>query len=581
VKENAPRVSDDRPNQYYQQPIIHGDVEKGFAEADVVVEHNYSTQRIEHSYMENDTGVAYISENGQLVVVSGTQNIHIHRTMLADALGLPKEQVCVVQPPMGGAFGSKNDITVGGILAFVAWKLKRPVKHEYTREETFNATSKRHPYHMKAKIGAKKDGTLTAYDIEILADGGAYQTFSSSVVSRGIIHASGPYRFPNAKIIGKAGYSNTVFSSAMRGYGVPQTIFAVETIMDELAAKLKIDPLEIRAKNGYVNGDETVCGQVLDDNFAFQKCFETIRPHYERALKEARENQTEKVKRGVGVASAWFGPGRSAPDIAEVWAELMPDDILKISVGACDMGQGSDTAFWQIAAQTMGFPLERVIMSTTDTNITPDGNFSAGSRQCHVTGRIVLMATEQLKKAMEENGVTTYEQMKAKNIPTIYKVTHQQKSTKPDPQTGQCVPYETYSFGVQMAEVEVDVKTGKTKVLKITAVYDPGVTINRLTVETQIEGAIVQGMGYALTEEFIPGETDNFAKFRIPRAKDTPDMEVILIGVPRKTGPFGASGTGEYGLVPTAPAICNAIYNACGIRIRDLPASAEKVKAKL
>jgi CO/xanthine dehydrogenase Mo-binding subunit len=245
------------------------------------------------------------------------------------------------------------------------------------------------------------------------------------------------------------------------------------------------------------------------------------------------------------------------------------------------MGQGTDTMFWQIAAETMEFPLERVKVCTTDTQITPDGNFSAGSRQTYVSGRAVQMAVEELKKAMDENGVKTYSEMKAKGLPTLYKAVNKPVTSRPDPKTGQGVPWETYSFGIQMAEVAVEIKTGRVNVLKIISVHDLGTVINRLNVEGQLHGGICMGLGYALMEEFIYNKTDSFAKFKIPRAKDMPDMEVITLNIPRKKGPFGASGTAEYADVPTAPAIANAIYNACGVRIRDLPITPEKIRQSL
>ncbi len=555
--------------------------EKGRMEADFVVEARYTTQTVEHAYLEPDSGVAFIHENGQLVIISGSQNIHAHRKTIAGAIGLTIEQVRVVQPPMGGAFGGHLDVSVGGLIALAAWKLQRPVKMVFTREEVFQATVKRHPFYMDFKIGAAKDGAFTGLEVDLLADGGAYKSFSNSVTTRGLVHASGPYRFPQAHLLGRAVYTNTVVRGAMRGFGVPQTIFALESAVDELALRMGIDPLELRLKNAFVPGDTTVCGQVLSDAFGFRECLETLRPLYRRALEEASYQGTAEVKRGVGLASIWFGPGRSAPDQSEAWAELLPDNRLQIWIGAADMGQGAETLFWQVAAQTMGFPLERVQVCTTDTRFTPDGNFSAGSRQTYVSGRAVQMAVEELKKAMEVHGVSAYEEMKAKELPTIYKAINKPETTKLDPADGHGVPWETYSFGVQMAEVAVEMETGKIKVLKVTAISDLGTVINRQIVEGQIEGAIVMGLGYALTEEFVYNLTDNFAKYRIPRAKDAPRMEVITLDIPRKKGPFGASGTAEYADAPTAPAIMNAVANACGARIRDLPATPEKVKEAL
>ena len=581
LKEGAVKVHDDRANLFFEQPIIHGDVKKGFSESEVVVEKTYTTQTVEHGYLENDAGVAYIDENGQLIIMSASQNIHAHRKTIAEAVGLSLDKVRVIQTPTGGAFGGKLDVSVGGILGLAVLKLKRPVKLVYTRSETFAATPKRHPFSMKVKVGAKKDGTLMVLDFDLTADGGAYKSFSNSVTQRGMIHSQGPYRFPNAHVYGKAVYTNTAFKGAMRGFGVPQVAFAIESILDELAMELKMDPLALRMKNGFVTGDTTICGQVLDHAIGFQECMETLKPLYEKALKEAKANTTNEIKRGVGLGGVWFGPGRSAPDQSEAWAELLQDDTLQIWIAASDMGQGTDTMFWQIAAETMGFPLEKVKVFTTDTEITPDGNFSAGSRQTYVSGRAVQMAVEELKKAMNENGVKTYSEMKAKGLPTLYKAVNKPVTSRPDPKTGQGVPWETYSFGIQMAEVAVEVKTGKVDVLKITSVHDLGTVINIQNVEGQLHGGIYMGLGYALMEEFVYTKTDSFAKFRVPKAKDMPEMEVITLNIPRKKGPFGASGTAEYADVPTAPAIANAIFNACGVRVRDLPITPEKMKKSL
>ncbi|MGB4223366.1 MAG: molybdopterin cofactor-binding domain-containing protein, partial [Syntrophorhabdus sp.] len=301
LKDGAPQVHDGKPNVFFEQPIIFGDIEKGFSEADVVAERDFSTQIIEHGYLENDSGVAYIHENGQLVVMSGSQNIHQHKNTIAAAVGIDPARVRMIQSVTGGAFGGKLDVSVGGLLGMAAIALQRPVKLVFTREETFAVTTKRHAFYMKAKVGAKKDGTLTALQMDILADGGAYKSFSNSVVTRGLVHSSGPYRFLNAKIMGKAVYTNSAIKGAMRGFGVPQVLFATESLLEEIAEKIGMDSLEIRKKNGYVSGDTTICAQELNDNFGFHECLDQMRPHYERAVKEAKAASTDKVKRGVGL----------------------------------------------------------------------------------------------------------------------------------------------------------------------------------------------------------------------------------------------------------------------------------------
>jgi CO/xanthine dehydrogenase Mo-binding subunit len=582
LQDGAPQVHEGTPNIFFDQPIRFGDVEKGFAEADVVVERDFTTQVVDHGYLERDSGVAYIHEDGQLVVMCGSQNIHMQKDAIAAAVGVDPGTVRMIQTVTGGAFGGKLDVSVGGVLAVAALALGRPVKLVYTREETFAATTKRHAFHMKATMGAKKDGTLAAFKMDVLADGGAYISFSRSVLSRGITHSSGPYRWLNASVRGRGVYTNSAVKGAMRGFGAPQTVFATESLLDELAEKIGMDPLELRRKDGYGSGDTTIFGQELTDSFGFHDCLDQMRPHYERALREARAASTEQTKRGVGLACVFFGPGRAVADRSEAWAELLPDDKLQVWIGAADMGQGSDTMFWQIAAKTFGYPLDKVQICTNDTNITPDGNLSSGSRQTYRSGRAVQRVVEQLKKTMEENDCKTYADMNAKGIPTISKLVHHTTTTtKLDPVDGHGVPWETYSFGAQMAEVTVDLPTGKISVVKLTAVHDLGTIINRINVDGQTWGGMIQGMGYALSEEYRYNETNSFAKFRMPRAKDIPEIEVHYVQVPRKNGPFGASGMAEFCLVPTAPAIANAVYNACGARIVTLPITPDKVKAAL
>ena len=581
LKEGAPLVNPPGPNTFFEKKIAFGDIEKGLNEADIILEGEYATQMIEQGYLEPDAGLAYIHENGQLVVMSGSQNMYQHRQTIADAIGLPPERVRIIQTATGGSFGGKIDVTVGGVLALAALELKRPVKLVFTRPETFAATSKRHPFFMKAKIGARYDGTLTALQLDTTADAGAYKTLSVPVASRGSVHASGPYRFGNALVKTRMVLTNTVYKGAMRGFGAPQLGFAVESLLDELAEKLGIDRLELRMKNGYVSGDRTITGQKLDNDIGFRLCLDGIRQPYARALEEARRCSTDRIKRGVGIACEIFATGATAPDTSEAWAELMPDNRLQVWIGAADMGQGLDTVVWQIAAETMGYPLERVSVCTTDTNYVPDGNLTAGSRQTYVSGTAVQKVVSELKKRMNESGCATYADMKAKGISTISKLIHQTEAEKPAPADGHGNLYETYAFGVQMAEVEVDVNTGKVKVLKVTAVHDLGRPINKLGVEGQTEGGIVMGLGYALMEEYRNQETDSFARFRMPRAKDVPEMDITFVNSPRKRGPFGACGMSESVLVPTAPAIANAVYDACGARVRNLPITPEKVKATL
>ncbi len=581
LKPDAPQVSEKGSNLFFTRNVVFGDVEAGLRDAEVIVEGSYSTQAIEHGYLENDSGIAYVHDNGQLVVMSGSQNMYRHRQAIADALGIAPDMLRIVQTVTGGAFGGKLDVNVGGVLGAAALALNRPVKLVFTREETFIATSKRHPFSIRGKIGARKDGTLTAVDFDATADGGAYKSYSVAVMTRGSVHAGGPYRLPGCRIVGRTVFTNTAFKGAMRGFGSPQYAFIQESMMDELAMKLGMDALDLRIKNGVRGGDVIITGQKLDDDIGFAKCLEQLRPLYLTAVDKASALSTDTVKRGVGIACVHFGSGVPFPDRSEAWAEILPEGRLQVWIGSADVGQGSDTMFLQIAAETMGYPLDRVSVCTTDTARVPDGSISSGSRQTYVSGRAVQKAVGELKKLMSDNGCVTYSDLTSKGLPTMVKLVHQTETEAVDPVDAHGKLFETFAYAVQMAEVAVDVKTGRVSVTKITAVQDIGRSINKLNVEGQTQGGIIQGLGYALTEDYRYPETDSFAKFRTPRAKDVPEIEIVVVDSPRKNGPFGACGVGELTLVPTVPAICNAVRHACGVRIYDLPITREKIKAGL
>lgn len=570
LDEGALLIHEDHPNLLSSQNIIHGDIVAGFEKAAMIVENEFSTSMIEHAYLEPDAGVAYINEEGQLVIQAGSQNIHHDRMVLAEALGLDPDRVRVIQAPTGGAFGGKLDISVQGVLGLAALKVQQPVKLVYTREETFQCTTKRHPFKINCRLGADRNGKLLALEMDILSDTGAYASFGKSVMTRALIHATGPYGIPNVRLNGRVVYTNNPVGGAMRGFGVPQVIFALESQIDILAAKLDLDPWEIRRRNSFRQGDITATGQVLHHRIGMTDCLDSVHGYYSEAIRLAQKyNLSHKdKKRGVGLAGMWFGPGKSKPDVSEAHVALQPDGKLMVWIGAADLGQGSDTVLAQIAAQELGIALNAVEVISTDTDSTPDGGYSSGSRQTYMSGEAVRLAVESLKSALlEKAGVSgRYIGQKVGDITAL------------DPETGEGIPYETYSFGVQMAEVEVNLKSGEVKVLRVVAAHDSGTPINPMYMEGQIEGGILMGVGYALLEEYIPGKTLNFARYRIPRTKDVPEIVPLIQEIPRPGGPYGATGIAESALVPTAAAIINAINNACGVRIFNLPANQAKIK---
>ncbi len=607
LRAGVPQIHAGRPNLLADLKIERGDPAAGFAAASVVIEQTFSTPYIEHAYLEPDAGIAYLDEQERLVIAAGSQNIHHDRKSLADALGLAADRLRVVQTPTGGAFGGKLDISVQGFLGLAVLGLGRPAKLVYSREETHLSTSKRHPFQIKCKLGADRYGKLTALEMDIVANTGAYATFGKSVMNRALIHATGPYRIPHVRLRGRVVQTNGPVSGAMRGYGAPQTTFAIESLLDMVAAKLEQDPLHVRVINGYRQGDLTATAQVLDHEIGLQTCLERLRPAYEAAKQWAAQGSGE-FKRGVGLAAMWFGPGKSQPDESEAQIELLPDGYVRLYIGAADMGQGSDTVLTQIAAEELGIPFAAVDIHSTDTLATPDGGYSSGSRQTYISGGAVKDAAAALRAALLDaagrhwnlaadeleyaNGLIFCSGQNKQPLSLVdlarlglaqirFTGRRTARITSLDPSTGEGIPYETFTFGVQLAEVEVNTHTGKTKVRRVVAVHDSGTPINPLQVEGQIEGAVVMGLGYALTEEFVPGGSENFSRYRIPRFKDAPEIESVLIDIPRPHGPFGAAAIGECGLVATAPAITNAIAQACGVRICDLPATKEKIRAQL
>ncbi len=606
LRAGTPQIHAGRPNLLADLKIERGDPAAGFAASSVVIEQTFSTPYIEHAYLEPDAGIAYLDEQERLVIAAGSQNIHHDRKSLADALGISADRLRVVQTPTGGAFGGKLDISVQGFLGLAVLRLGRPAKLVYSREETHLSTSKRHPFHIKCKLGADRYGKLTALEMDIVANTGAYATFGKSVMNRALIHATGPYRIPHVRLRGRVVHTNGPVSGAMRGYGVPQTTFAIESLLDMAAAKLGLDPLQVRALNGYRQGNLTATGQVLNHEIGLQTCLEGLRPAYEEAKKWAAQDSGE-FKRGVGLAAMWFGPGKSQPDESEARIELLPDGHVRLRIGAADMGQGSDTVLAQIAAEELGIPFAAVDIHSTDTSTTPDGGYTSGSRQTYISGGAVREAAVALKAALLDAAARHWnlaaEELEYANGLVFGSSRDRQplsladlarqglvrgrfcgrrtgQITNLDPSTGQGIPYETFTFGVQMAEVEVNTYTGETKVRRVLAIHDSGTPINPMQVEGQIEGGIVMGLGYALSEEFVPGSSEDFTRYRIPRFRDAPEVVTALIDIPRPGGPFGAAAIGECGLVATAPAITNAIAQACGARISNLPATKNKIRAQ-
>jgi CO/xanthine dehydrogenase Mo-binding subunit/aerobic-type carbon monoxide dehydrogenase small subunit (CoxS/CutS family) len=587
--------------------VERGDPERALAEAAFTVTGAVDTSYVEHAYIEPEAGHAFM-EGDTLVIKACTQAPYMDRDDTAAVLGLSLEKVRIVPTATGGGFGSKLDVSLQPLIGLVALKTGRPAYLAYTRSESMASTTKRHPGSMKATIGADADGHVTGMIFEGDFNTGAYASWGPTVANRVPVHASGPYMTPNYRATGRAVHTNGPVSGAFRGFGVPQATVMQETLYDDLAGEIGMDRLEFRLKNAFRKGSVTATGQVLEAA-GIAQCLEALKPHWTRALAEAEAfNATHEARRrGVGVASCWYGCGNTAlPNPSTIKIGISPEGEVVLHQGAVDIGQGSNTVIAQIAADALGLPLGKVRLVGADTSVTPDAGKTSASRQTFITGRAAEKAGRALREkvlrfanvsdraalSIEAAMLTVREgdaarvidlsAMEADSDGLVFRAveTYDAPTTALDAK-GQGKPYAVYGFGAQIAELEVDMKLGTVKLIKIIAAHDVGRAINPLLVEGQIEGGIAQGIGLALMEEYVPGRTENLHDYLIPTIGDVPPIESILVEVPDPEGPFGAKGLGEHVLIPTAPAILNAIRHASGARIRKVPATPARVLAAI
>jgi CO/xanthine dehydrogenase Mo-binding subunit/aerobic-type carbon monoxide dehydrogenase small subunit (CoxS/CutS family) len=601
----------DRPNNVLTGGrVVRGDVDRALAAADVVVEDEYETGFVEHAYIEPEAGFAR-RVSDCIEVQACTQSPYMDRADIAKILGIAPEAVRIIPTAVGGGFGSKLDLSVQPFIALAAWHLNRPVRMVYSRIESILSTTKRHPAHMRLRVGASRDGKLVALDFSADFNTGAYSSWGPTVAKRVPVHASGPYVIPNYRAVTRAVHTHLVPAGAFRGFGVPQTAIAQEQVYDQLADKLGMDRLEFRILNALENDTPTVTGQVLREGVGIRACFDALRPRWIAGRKTAAEfNATTpgSIRRGVGIAGMWYGCGNtSLPNPSTIRVGLKADGRIALHQGAVDIGQGSNTIVTQICADAMGIPIDRFDLVSGDTAITPDCGKTSASRQTFVTGKAAAMAGKKLLDSMcalantsdrdatltlEDGALVANEHGTCRVIPLSslpadpygYVVTAEatfDPPTSPLDENGQGVPYAVFGFGAHMAEIAVDTNLGTVKVLKITAAHDVGRAINPTLIEGQIEGGAAQGLGQALMEEFFPGRGENLHDYLIPSAGDMPPVESILIEDPSPIGPFGAKGIGEQAVIPTAPAILNAIYDATGVRIRRVPATPDRVRAAI
>lgn len=605
----APLVHENRPANLLTSGFVErGDPEAALAGAAFVVSGAIDTSYVEHAYIEPEAGYAFM-DGDTLVVVACTQAPYMDRDDTAKVLGLTPEKVRIVPTATGGGFGSKLDVSLQPLIGLVAMKTGRPAALAYSRTESMISTTKRHPALMRASIGADADGRVTGMVFAGDFNTGAYASWGPTVANRVPVHASGPYATPNYRAEGRAIHTNGPIAGAFRGFGVPQATIMQETLYDELADKLGMDRLDFRLQNCLRNGSETVTGQRLGSGVGIADCLEALRSHWQRAVRDAEAlNAGSSIKkRGVGIASCWYGCGNtSLPNPSTIKVGISISGEVVLHQGAVDIGQGSNTAIAQICADALGLPLEMLRLKGADTAITPDAGKTSASRQTFVTGKaaekagralreeILRFANVSQKAAIALDGTSLsiregeatrridLSSLKADAEGFVFRAEESyDPPTQPLDAKGQGKPYAVYGYGAQIAELEVDLKLGTVKLIKITAAHDVGKAINPLLAEGQIEGGVAQGIGMALMEEYIPGRTENLHDYLIPTIGDVPPIETILIEVPDPEGPFGAKGLGEHVLIPTAPAILNAIRHATGVLVTKIPAKPTRIRAAI
>ena len=593
-----------------RQRIRKGDALAAMAEADVVVETEFSTQSVDHAFLDTEAGVAYL-EGEVLTIEAAGQWVHEEARLLALALGLPFERVRIIQPPTGGAFGGREDLGIQLYLGLAALLTGQRVELAYSRAESMIARHKRHPIHIRYRFGARRDGTLVAAVVEVQADEGAYASTGKAVLRKAASHATGPYRVPNVHVDVTGVFTNNNPTGAMRGFGASQIAIAYEGAMDKLAAALGMDRVELRRRNLLLPGDAVTTSQILPVVSA-QECMSAA---LERIGWEGRSYETPAphLKRGYGLSVVCFGLGYGDgfPDASRARVRFTDGDRLEVYTGAVEVGQGLVQMAAQVAAQAVGVTIDRVDVILADTARTPEAGSSSATRQTFFTGSAVRKAGVELRHQLLDIVGTLlpvhpdeldladdacFERADpTRRVPLSAILQEGRRRGYPleaeaifEPRTicqddaGQSVrAFVTYLFASHAAEVLVDVETGEVKVQRIVAVHDLGKAINPLAAEGQIEGGVVQGIGMALMEEVVRQRgrllNPNFTDYIVPTAMDVPEIIPVILENPDPIGPFGARGVGEPPLIGTPPAILGAIHDAIGVQIGQTPATAERV----
>ncbi len=607
MKPGAPLVQGS-DNIVATHKIRKGDVEAGFAEAEVIVENTYRTPFQEHAFLEPEVGLAWIDENDVITIRVCTQVIE-HFRAVADAVGVPHNKLRVIGAMVGGGFGGKEDVTVETYLAILAQKTRKPVRLEFSREDSFLGHGKRHPFRLKYRTGVTRAGKITALDVQIVADAGAYVYLSPYVLLYGAVNAPGPYRIDNLNVFAQAVATNNMFTSAFRGFGGIQAAAAYEQQMDEVAKAIGMDPIAFRRQNFLQTGDPISTGFVPPSAIWTEKCVDLAW----QALGEPSVGKGPvRIGRGVAAYQQSYGRLTFLHDTSECWVGIEMDGSVTVRSGVTDIGAGQASSLAQIAAEIIGVTLPDVTVYNADSQVTPLAGTTTASRALYMTGnaarvaaeavrdRLVAVAADLLKVAPgqirlacnrafvvddAERGLGIAELVKVCGARGVHRselaIFRAPFTDVLDPETGQGQAHPDYTYGAMAVEVAVDSETGEVRILKCIAAHDVGQCINRAAVEGQIHGGIQNGLGYALCEEMIYHEgklmTPSFSEYLTLTAMDMPPVETILLESHSGIGPFGAKGIGEPAMTPAAPAVANAIADAIGTRVFEMPITPERI----
>ena len=609
MADGAPLVQAARPGNFLVQGRVRrGDPARAFDQCAAVAEGTFETSFVEHAYIEPEAGYAK-RVGDRLEIHATTQTPYMDRDEVALVLRLAPSQIRIVPTACGGGFGGKLDLSVQPLIALAAWKLGRPVACVYTRPESMMATTKRHPARVHARFGADRDGRLQAVVVDALFNTGAYASWGPTVANRVPVHAMGPYAVPHVSTLGRAYLTNEPVAGAFRGFGIPQAAIAHETLLDDIAAHLGIDRLEIRRRNALRAGDTTATGQRLTASCGLGACLDALSPQWQRALEDVAAFNAAHAgrRRGVGIGCMWYGIGNTAlSNPSSMRIGVAPDGTVTFYNGCADMGQGTTTTMLQVVADAVGIPMAALRSVVGDTDLTLDAGKSSASRQAFVSGKAAELAGRDLRaKLLAAAGAAepatigidgarlNVRDRAGEHALDLGALAPNERGNvlegegRFDPPAtpldadGQGTPYATYGFAAQMAEVEVDLDLGTTKVLRIVAAHDVGRALNPQQVEGQIHGGVAQGLGLALMEEYLAGRTENLHDYLIPSIGDVPPIETILIEDREPLGPGGAKGVGEPALIPTPPAILGAIRHATGVRVTLVPVLPHRLRAEL